>query len=83
MAPPNTLRYKIKAEDKTRKALRSAQANLQKTSQAANLLKGAFATLGVALVTRRIASFTQQAIETGDAIAKTADKVGLSVRALQ
>ena len=77
------LRYEITAKDKSQAALRGVRNGLAKTGKAANLLKGALAGLGLALVTKRLASFTAQSIKTADAIAKTADKVGLSVRALQ
>ncbi len=77
------LRYEISAKDKSAKALRSVKNGLAQTTRAANLLKGALGGLALGLVIKRLGDFTKQSIQTADAIAKTADKVGISVRALQ
>ena len=77
------LKYEITARDKSKAALRSLRGGLEQSSKAANALKTAIGAVAIGLAVRRIASFTQEAIRMGDNIAKTADKVGLSVVALQ
>ena len=77
------LRYEITAKDKSKAALRSVKGSLQATTKAANLLRGALGGLALGLAAKRLATFTKRSIEAADALAKTADKVGVSVRALQ
>ena len=79
----NDLKYTISAKDKSKQAFRSVQSGLKATNKAANLLKVAIGGLAVGLAVRRIAQFTNDAIKAGDAIAKTADKVGVGIEALQ
>ena len=77
------LKYEITARDKSKAALRSLRGGLEQSTKAATALKTAISAVAIGLAVRRIASFTQEAIRAGDNIAKTADKVGLSIVALQ
>lgn len=79
----NDLKYTISAKDKSKQAFRSVQSGLKATNKAASLLKAAIGGLAVGLAVRRIAQFTNDAIKAGDTIAKTADKVGVGIEALQ
>ena len=79
----NALRYEITAKDRSKQALRSVQNGLKATNKAANLLKTAIGGIAVGLAVRSLARFTNDAIKAADAIAKTADKVGVGVVALQ
>jgi len=78
-----TAKYQITAEDKTREALRNVKKNFAGADKAANNLQktliGLVSVGTVAWLTRS----TKQAIEFADAIAKSADAVGLSTDALQ
>ena len=79
----NKLHYDITAKDRSKQALRSVQGGLRATNKAANLLKTAIGGIAVGLAVRSLARFTNNAIKAADAIAKTADKVGVGVVALQ
>lgn len=79
----NQLKYEITAKDRSKEALRSVQKGLNSTNKAATLLKGAIGSLAIGLAVRSLARFTTDAITAADAIAKTADKVGVGVVALQ
>jgi hypothetical protein len=79
----NKLHYDITAKDRSKQAMRSVQGGLRATNKAANLLKTAIGGIAVGLAVRSLARFTNDAIKAADAIAKTADKVGVGVVALQ
>jgi hypothetical protein len=73
----------ITAKDRSKQAMRSVQKGLKATNKAANLLKTAIGGIAVGLAVRSLARFTHNAIKAADAMAKTADKVGVGVVALQ
>lgn len=83
MARGRGVNFDITAKDRTRRAFDSVQGNLSRTSRSLGAVKAAltaaFVTVGLAAVTR----FTQKTIEQADAIAKTADALGVSTDALQ
>jgi soluble cytochrome b562 len=79
----NKLHYEITAKDRSKQAMRSVQKGLRTVNKAANLLKTAIGGIALGLAVRSLARFTNNAIKAADAIAKTADKVGVGVVALQ
>ena len=54
-----------------------------KTKKSVNNVKGAFAALGIGIAAVKFKSFIQNQISAADAIGKTADKLGISTKALQ
>ena len=75
----------ITADDKTARAFRSVQSSAKKTADdlaAMSLKMAGIATVGVAAAAG-LFLLTKRAIESADAIGKTADKVGLGVESLQ
>lgn len=77
------LNFDISAEDRSDRAFRSLNQNLNKTQGALRGLRGPMGALFGGAAVAGIAEFTRRSIAAGDAIAKTADKIGITTDALQ
>ncbi len=73
-------KLRVKASDQTKGAFNSVNKNINSTQSAMKKLAGAFA--GVFAV-RQLVQFGRESLEVADAIAKTADSIGVSVDFLQ
>ena len=73
-------KLRVKASDQTKGAFNSVNKNINSTQSAMKKLAGAFA--GVFAV-RQLVQFGKESLEVADAIAKTADSIGVSVDFLQ
>lgn len=76
-------RYILQADDRTKAATASAQANFKRLDQTASLLKTTLAGVGAAFVIQRAAGFTRDTLEMADALGDTAAKAGLTAEQLQ
>lgn len=76
-------RYILQADDRTKAATASAQANFKRLDQTASLLKTTLAGVGAAFVIQRAAGFTRDTLEIADALGDTAAKAGITAEQLQ
>lgn len=76
-------RYILQADDRTKAATASAQANFKRLDQTANVLKTTLAGVGAAFVIQRAAGFTRDTLEVADALGDTAAKAGITAEQLQ
>lgn len=76
-------RYILQADDRTKAATASAQANFKRLDQTASLLKTTLAGVGAAFVIQRAAGFTRDTLEVADALGDTAAKAGITAEQLQ
>ena len=76
-------RYILQADDRTKAATASAQANFRRLDQTASLLKTTLAGVGAAFVIQRAAGFTRDTLEMADALGDTAAKAGITAEQLQ
>lgn len=79
----NDARVNITARDQTKAAFVSVQRNLKTTSASALKMTSALSGVGMAGGAAAFASLTRNAIQYGSALTDVADKLGVSVEALQ
>lgn len=76
-------RYILQADDRTKAATASAQANFRRLDQTASALKTTLIGVGAAFVIQRAAGFTRDTVQMAQAIGDVAEKAGITAEQLQ